>query len=104
MRANKDKKLKYSAAKGQNSFIYPLNWDELVADSNDHYPSAQHCGFKPAEAPPTSTHSVGPHHTVEQLLTMPTKNVSNHRSFPFGGGLIHPIHGLGEFGLDETQV
>ena len=89
---------------GQNGFIRSFNWNELVADADDHNPSTQHRRFKPAEEPPILTPGVRAHHAIEQLLTMPMKDTSDHRSFPFGGGLIHSIHGLGEFGLDKAQV
>ena len=101
-----DKKptLKYTATEGQNGFIHSFNWNELVADADDHNPSTQYRGFKPAEEPPILTHGVGTHHAIEQLLAMPAKDISHHRSFPFGCGLIHSIHGLGEFGLHKAQV
>lgn len=99
-----DKKLKYAAAECQNGFIYTLNRNELVADADDHNSSTQHRGFKPAEDPPILAHGVRPHHAIEQLLTMPAKDVSDHRSLPFGCGLIHSIHGLGQFGLHEAQI
>jgi hypothetical protein len=35
---------------------------------------------------------------------MPAKDISDYRSFPFGGGLIYTIHGLGELGLYEAQI
>jgi len=92
------------AAEGQNGFIHSLNGNELVADADDHNPSTQHRCFKPAEDPPILTHGVRTHHAIEQLLTMPAKDISDHRSFPFGCGLIHSIHGLGEFGLHEAQI
>jgi hypothetical protein len=33
-----------------------------------------------------------------------SKDISDHRAFPLGCRLIHSIHGLGEFGLDEAQI
>ena len=97
-------KLKYLAAKSQNGFIHSFDWNELVADADDHNPSAQHRCFKPAEEPPILTHGVRTHHAIEQLLTMPAKDIFHHRFFSFGCGLIHSIHGLGEFGLHKAQV
>jgi hypothetical protein len=35
---------------------------------------------------------------------MPAKDISDHRPFPFGCGLIHSIHSLDEFGLHEAQI
>lgn len=96
--------LKYTAADGQNGFIHPLNGNELIADADDHNPSAQHRSFKPAEDSPILPYGVRPHHAVEQLLTMPLKDTPNHRSFPLGRGLVHSIHGLGEFRLHETHI
>ena len=99
-----EEKLKYAASEGQNSFIDPFNWDEVITDADDHNPSTQHRGFKPAEEPPIVTDRMRSHHAVEQLLAMPPKDISDHRPFPFGGGLIHAIHGLRKFGLDKDQI
>ena len=52
----------------------------------------QHRCFKPTEDSQFCTHGVRTHHAIEQLLTMPAKDISDHRSFPFGCGLIHSIH------------
>ena len=98
------KKLKYLATEGQNGFIYSLNRNEPVTDADHHNPSTQHRGFKPAEDPPILPHGVRAHHTIEQLLTMSAKDISDHRSFPFWYSLIHSIHGLGQFDLHEAQV
>ena len=99
-----EEKLKYTASEGQNSFVDPFNRDEVMTDADNHNPSTQYRGFKPAEDSPVLTHGVRTHHAIEQLLAMPAKDISNHRPFPFGSGLIHAIHGLRKFGLDEDQI
>jgi hypothetical protein len=99
-----EKKLKYTATDGQNGFIHSLNGNELVADADYHNPSPQHRRFEPTDDSPILACGVRPHHAIKQLLTMPLENTPNHCSFPLGRGLIHSIHGLGEFGLHKTQI
>src|SRR5512141_3369652 len=92
------------AAKGQNGFIDSLNRNELITDADNHNPLTQHRGFKTAEDSPILTEGMRAHHAIKQLLTMPTIDIPEHGSLPFGCGLIHSIYRLGEFGLNEGQI
>jgi hypothetical protein len=101
---SRTKKLKYTATEGQNGLIHPFNGNELVTDADHHHSSTQHRSFKPAENTPILACGVRSYHAIEQLLTMPAKDISDHCSIPLGCGLIHSIYGLGELGLYETQI
>src|SRR5437868_1572675 len=104
LRLHRDKKLKCTATKTQNSLIYSFNGDKLITDTDDHNPGAQHGGFKSTEQSPILTKSVRAYQAIEQFLTMPAKDISDHRSFPFRCGPIHSIHRPVEFGLHKAQI
>ncbi len=97
-------KLKCTTAESQYGFIYSLNGNKLVADADNHNLRTQYRCFKPAEDSPILTHGMRTHHAIEQLLTMPSKDTFDHRSFSFGSGLIHSIYRLGEFALHKSQI
>ena len=76
------KKLKNTAAESQNGFIHSFNGNELVANADNHNLSTLYRCFKSAEDSPILPNGMRTHHTIEQLLTMPAKDISDHRSFP----------------------
>ena len=86
-----DQKLKNTAAKNQNGFIHSFNGNELVANADNHNLRTQNRCFKSAEDSPILPNGMRTHHTIEQLLTVPTKDTSDQRTLPFGRGLIHSI-------------
>src|SRR4029077_13925348 len=102
--ASRPKKLKDTTAENQNGFIYAFDGNELVANADNHNLCTQNRCFKSAEDSPILPYGTRTHHTIEQLLTMPAKNTSDHRSLPFGRGLIHSIQRFCEFDLYKVQI